>query len=348
MSRQRALDNISLRPTDAWARTEYSLEYHVGYARRLTGEDPTTVRGNRALFDALGLDFLWRTQDGLYDDWLSRGRATDMGHAEYADAGADRREPRESPFHAVEEVWSFDPTSEYGLPSFDDQVAAYEQLNRAARENYPHQLVSGGYYKTIVSGAIQAFGWDLFLQAAADRAKIERVFDRFFQHTLFHMRAWAATTAEVVIQHDDFVWSAGAFMHPDIYRKVIIPRYAELWKPIRAAGKKLVFCSDGNYMDFAEDIVRAGADGLSFEPVNDFPFMGERFGSSHCLVGSCVDCRDLTFGLWEKVRQDIDRTFRLLEGCRGAILCVGNHLPANIPEAMLERYLGEVRSRVSR
>lgn len=57
---------------------------------------------------------------------------------------------------------------------------------------------------------------------------MEKVFDRFFQRTLFHMRAWARTSAEVVIQHDDFVWTSGAFMHPDIYRKAIIPRYAEL------------------------------------------------------------------------------------------------------------------------
>jgi hypothetical protein len=271
-----------------------------------------------------------------------------MGHAEYAEAGADRREPVESPFHSVEEVWAFDPVAEYGMPSFDEQVAAYEELDRKARRDFPRQLTTGGYYKTIVSGAIQAFGWDMFLQAAADPVKMEKVFDRFFQRTLFHMRAWASTSAEVVIQHDDFVWTSGAFMHPDIYRKAIIPRYAELWKPLHAAGKKVLFCSDGNFTEFAMDIAEAGADGLVFEPCNDFGFMVERFGASHCLVGSCVDCRDLTFGLWEKVKQDIDHTLKLLARCRGAILCVGNHLPANISEQMLRRYMAELRPRLQR
>jgi hypothetical protein len=343
VSRDIALDNIMLRPSDSWAHTEYALEYHLGYCRALTGKDPSTVEGNRALCDVLGFDFIWRTQDGVYDDWLAHGRATDMGHAEWADAGADRREPSPSPFRSVEEVWAFDPIAEYGLPSLQEQVAAYEELDRIARRDYPNQLTTGGYYKTIVSGAIQAFGWDMFLQAAADPEKIEKVFDRIFQRTLFHMRAWALTSAEVVIQHDDFVWTSGAFMHPDMYRKAIIPRYAELWKPLHAAGKKVVFCSDGNYTDFAADIVEAGADGLSFEPCNDYGFMVERFGGSHCLVGSCVDCRDLTFGLWEKVKGDIDRTMDLLGKCRGAILCVGNHLPANIPDEMLNRYMKELR-----
>jgi hypothetical protein len=348
MSRTIALENILLKKAAAWARTEYSLEYHVNFNRTLTGLDPATPAGARALYDSLGFDFIWRTQDGIHDDWLARGRATDMGHAEYADAGADKHEPVASPFSDVEEVWAFDPVAEYGLPALADQVAAYEELDKAARANFPNQLTTGGYYKTIVSGAIQAFGWDMFLQAAADRAKIEKVLDRFFQRTLFHMRAWAQTSVEVVIQHDDFVWTSGAFMSPDIYRTVIIPRYAELWKPLHAAGKKVVFCSDGNYTDFAADIVEAGADGLSFEPCNDFGFMAERFGGTHCLVGSCVDCRDLTFGRWEKVKSDIDRTYELLEKCRGAIIVVGNHLPANIPDAMLERYLGELRTRVKR
>ena len=348
MSRDTALANISLAPTAAWAHAEYSLEYHRGYVRRLTGQDIATPAGARALYDAWGMDFLWGTNDGIYDDWARYGRATDMGHAEYAADGADRREPAASPFTSVQEVWAFDPVAEYGLPSFADQVEAYNALDRDARALYPDQLRTGGYYKTIVSGAIQAFGWELFLEAAADRRKIEKVFDRFYRRTLFHMEAWAASGAEVIIQHDDFVWTAGAFMHPDIYREVIIPRYAALWVPIHEAGKKLLFCSDGNFTEFAQDIVNAGADGLIFEPCNDFAFMAERFGATHCLVGSCVDCRDLTFGPWEKAARDIERTFALLEKCRGAIVAVGNHLPANITEEMLDLYIGALRPRLAR
>jgi hypothetical protein len=348
VSRDIALDNIHLRAASAWGRTEYSLEYHRAWASKLTGREPSTEEGSRALYDALGFDFMWGTQDGILGDWLALGRATDMGHAEYAEAGADRREPVESPFRTVEEVWAFDPDAEYGLPPFEEQVAAYERLQQKAREAYPNQLTTGGYYKTIVSGAIQAFGWEIFLQAAADRRKIEKVLDRFFQRTLFHMRAWAATSAEVIIQHDDFVWTAGPFMHPEIYREAIIPRFAELWKPLHAAGKKVLFCSDGTYTEFAEDLVNAGADGLIFEPCNDFGFMVERFGGSHCLVGSCVDCRDLTFGHWGKVEQDIERTFALLKDCRGAILAVGNHLPANIPDEMLDHYIAALLPRLRR
>jgi hypothetical protein len=48
--------------------------------------------------------------------------------------------------------------------------------------------------------------------------------------------------------------------------------------------------------DFVEDVAAAGADGFIFEPCNDFGVMVDKFGSSKCLVGSFVDCRDLTLG----------------------------------------------------
>lgn len=343
MSRQLALDTIDLRPTPRLAHTEYSVEYHTDYVSRVTGTQPGDPARAARLHEAWGFDFLWSTNDGLHGDWLARGRATDMGHAEYAADGSDLHQAAECPFHAPAEVWAFDPCDEYGLPDRAEQVAAYERQIVSAREAFPEQLLTGGYYKTIVSGAIQAFGWDMFLLAAAERDRLERVLDGFFRFTLHHMEAWAETSAEAIIQHDDFVWTEGAFLHPAIYREVIIPRYAELWKPLRAAGKRVLFCSDGNFMEFAEDIVAAGADGLIFEPCNDFGWMVERFGDATCLVGSAVDCRDLAFAPWETVRASMDRTLELARRCKGLIWAVGNHMPANIPDTMMDLYIGYLK-----
>lgn len=347
MGTSTALDNIRLAPTPRWSHAEYSLEYHAEYLAAHTGRSGKGVERDRAAYDLFGIDFLWCTDDGLVD-WAARGRVTDMGHASYASDGSDHREADVCPFESMEEVWAYDAVEEYGLPDFDEQVRAYENRLKERRAAYPGQLSTGGYYRTIVSGAIAAFGWDMLLLAASDPVKMEKVFDSFFRRTLFHMKAWAETSAEVIIQHDDFVWTAGAFMNPDIYREVIIPRYAELWKPIREAGKKLLFCSDGDFTEFAGDVAAAGADGLIFEPCMDFGYMAERFGRTHCLVGSFVDCRDLTFGRWDKVRADIDRTFEALADCRGAIVAVGNHLPANIPGEMLDRYFEYLLPRLVR
>ena len=268
MSIKTALDNISLKPCDRWGHMDYSMEYHNDYLARRTGLAPTDPEFDRRRYDSMSFDMRWVTSDGLID-WGKTGRVTDMGHASYAADGSDQRQPNNCPFQTMEDVWAFDAVKEYGLPTMDEQVKAYEKHMAWGRSYYPDLLTTGGYYRTIVSGAIAAFGWDMLLMAASEPDKMEKVFDSFFRRTLFYMQAWAKTSAEVLIQHDDFVWTGGAFMNPEIYRKVIIPRYAELWKPIHKAGKKLLFCSDGNFMQFAPDVAEAGADGFIFEPCND-------------------------------------------------------------------------------
>ncbi len=343
MSRQLALDTINLQPTPRFAHTEYSLNYHTAYVDRITGLEGTPenwLERERRLMDLWGFDFLWGTNDGLFQDWGNRGRTTDMGHAVYAADGSDLRQAQESPFKTVEEVWAFDAVAEYGLPDFAEQVAAYEQQVQNARRDFPEQLQAGGYYKSIISGAIAAFGWEMLLLACSEPRKMEPVLDSFFRYTKHHMDSWAQTSVEVIIQHDDYVWTAGPFMHPDIYRSIIIPRFAELWKPLKAAGKKVLFISDGDFREFAHDMQEAGADGFFFEPDMEFGWMVDHFGDSMCLIGSAVDCRDMAFRSWETVKDSMDRTAELgREKCKGLIWAVGNHLPANIPEWMMERYI---------
>jgi hypothetical protein len=339
MSRELALDTILLKETDRFAHTEYSLDYHNSYITDITGLPEGHPERQRSFYAFANIDFIWSINDGIHANWSEFGRATNMGHAEYASDGSDMRASHTSPFSDENDVWAFNAVTEYGLPEFRAQVNAYEEQVVQAKITHPDQLVTGGYYKTIVSGAIDAFGWDMLLIGSSDLTKMERVYDSFFQRTLFHMKAWAETSVDVIIQHDDFVWTEGPFMNPHFYRSAIIPRYAELWKPLKQAGKKILFCSDGDFTMFAEDIVNAGADGLIFEPVCDFEFMVDRFGANTVLVGSDVDCRDLTFHSWDVVKDKIDRTIELGSRCKGLIIAVGNHMPPNISSEMVDNYL---------
>lgn len=347
MSRQVALDNLQLKDPERWGHSEYSLDYHADYLRQRTGVEPGKPGFDAAVRETFQFDFEFRTNDGLID-WAQAGRVSDMGHAVYAADGTDQREPTPSPFQTPEQVWEFDAVTEYGLPDEKDQIAAYEQMVINARTNAPRVVQPLGTYKTIMSGAIASFGWDMLLLAASDQQKMSTVLDSFFRRAHFLYRCIAQTSTEVVLTHDDFVWTSGPFLHPEVYREVIIPRYKALWDEVHKTGKTVVFCSDGDFTEFAEDVVDAGADALIFEPCCDYGFMHERVGDRCCLIGSYVDCRDLTFGHWDKVKNDIDRTFETLQDSRGAIVAVGNHLPPNIPAEMLDRYFKEILPRLEK
>ncbi len=335
MSYQIGMDTINLKPTERLAHTEYcsndSLKRKI---ERETG---------RSFPEAWEFDLTWNCNDGPVP-WEERGRVTDMGHAEFLEGGVDRRQPTPSPFTDPEQVLEFDAVQEYGLPDTDELIAYYDKSYRETQAAHPNWIFPGGYYKTIVSGAIQTFGWDMLLAAAADQERFEHVLDSFFRLTLHHIKAWAKTSIKVFICHDDMVWTQGPFMHPDFYRRVIFPRYAELWAVLHAAGIRILYCSDGTYSQFIDDIAAAGAHGFIFEPMTALDPVVEKYGQTHVIAGSKVDCRTMTFGTKEDIQAEIDATLELALPCPGFIFAVGNHIPSNVPVENAEFYIDYLRA----
>lgn len=320
---------LNLEWTERIARTEYNDNWEI--VRHFTGKDPREhPEANREFNDAVHLDFLWHTNDGPVD-WSQRGRVTDMGHAWYVEDGSDFRPAVESPFKTAGEVLAFNAVEEYGLPPFDDLVAFYEDVYQGL-QRANDQVVPGGYYRTIVSGAIAAFGWEMLLLAAGeDPERFGRdVLGSFFEFSLHHYHAWARTSIECFICHDDMVWSQGPFMRPAFYRQYIFPRYRELWRPLREAGKKVLFTTDGKFDMFLDDLIEAGADGFCFEPGNDLETLVRRCGQTHVLMGG-ADCRTLTFGTRDDIERELRWALDLAKPCPGFFFAIGNHLPANVP-----------------
>ncbi|MCS7308702.1 MAG: uroporphyrinogen decarboxylase family protein [Armatimonadetes bacterium] len=329
MSYAIGIEAIRLQSPERLAHTEYCSNYAL--VRAVTGKDPTKAPDAwRDFYDAWQIDLLWVTNDGAVP-WSERGRVTDMGHAEFLEGGIDRRDRVFCPFRDAEEVLRFDAVEEYGLPDMDELVAYYESFYRQGQAEHPNQIFTAGYYKTLISGAIEAFGWERLLEAAADRRRFDKVLESFYQLSLHHYRAWARTSAPVFICHDDMVWSEGAFLHPDFYRSAIFPRYAKLWQVLHEAGKVVLFCSDGTWTQFVDDIAQAGADGFIFEPTTSLEYVVERYGKTHVIVSSKVDARTLTFGMREQIQREIDDTLRLAAECPGFVFAVGNHIPSNVP-----------------
>ncbi|GMV36549.1 MAG: hypothetical protein AMXMBFR61_10570 [Fimbriimonadales bacterium] len=318
------------------AHTEYNDNWEV--VRHFTGRDPRDdPSANKDFYDAVGLDFLWCTHDGPVP-WSERGRVTDMGHATYVEDSSDFRPHQPSPFRDAQDVLAFDAIAEYGAPGHAQLVSFYEQWYQREQSAYD-QLVPGGYYKTIVSGAIEAFGWERLLEAAGEDPERfgEQVLGSIFRLSLCHYQAWAETSIEAFMCHDDMVWTEGPIFRPEFYRRYIFPRYRELWRPLREAGKRIIFCSDGRFDMFLDDLAEAGADGFCFEPCNDLVGMVERFGRTHVIMGG-ADCRTLTFGTEADIERELQWVFGVAKHCPGFVFATGNHLPANIPLSNLLRY----------
>ena len=130
--------------------------------------------------------------------------------------------------------------------------------------------------------------------------------------------------------HDDIVWTQGPIYHPDWYREYVFPNYARLFAPILEGGKRLMYCSDGNFTEFIDDLADAGAGGFIFEPLTDLKVVVEKYGQTHVIVGN-IDCRALTFEDKDAIEAEVKRCYDTAGRCPGFFYAVGNHIPYNVP-----------------
>jgi len=323
MSYERGMAAIRLQSPDEIPQTQYIS--HPRLATALTGLAPDDPRLGEEYARVLDLDLHWST-----DAPQVQGRLTNMGHAVWLEDGSDFDTNIQCPFATPEEVLAFDPVAEYGIPDVDEQAARY-QAQWTATQRQTDGVLTGGIYRTLFSFAIAAFGWDMFLTAAAlDEERFDRVLDGFFRIIMAYTQAWAKTDLEVFLTHDDIVWTQGAVFHPDWYRRHVFPRYRAYWEVVRDAGKPVLFCSDGDYTEFIDDLAAAGAQGFIFEPLTDLDYVVSRYGKTHVIIGN-ADTRILTFGSKEQVWDEVRRCIDAGRDCPGYFFAIGNHIPHNVP-----------------
>ena len=165
--KERALAAINLEPTDRIPQTEYCSNWALIEA--VTGihpNDPQQGATAYAEFHRIaGLEFIWSTA-GEPTPRPQRGRTSDMGHAEFLEDGSDKRETISLPFETPEQVLEFDAVEEYGLYEDEDElVTFYEDIHLTTWNATDDYFKPIGFYETMVSACIAAFGWDMFLTA---------------------------------------------------------------------------------------------------------------------------------------------------------------------------------------
>jgi hypothetical protein len=331
--------------------TEYSIESHWRLVTLVTGievgphsSDAVKDQARLAFMRAWNYDFFWTTLIGRKE---FGDCCTDMGHAEYAEGGVDRRDTVSCPFTDVEEVLSFDPWEKLGARDKKELTRRFEEHYRSQCAAHDFGVNMTGVYVTLISGFIDLFGWDMLLLAAGtDPGRFGELANRYTSWIQQYFDALAAANVPVVMIHDDMVWTAGAIFRPSWYRQYVFPNYKRYFAPLRDSGKKIMWTSDGNYTEFIDDIAAAGVHGFVLEPLTDMGYIVEKYGQTHAIIGN-AETRVLLSGSKADIRAEVERCIKLGRDCPGYFLAVGNHIPANTPvESCL--YYNEVYEELSR
>lgn len=332
-------------------RTEYSAEGHWDLIKAVTGMDVNAFssheirsKASTAFIKAWNYDLIWSILIG--GDEFGDCR-TWMGHAVYASGGVDYNTKISCPFEEPEDVYAFDPAAAYGIKDKGELVVRFEQHYRQNCLANPDTVNMTGIYTTCMSGLIDIFGWDMLLCAAGmDPKAFGEVSDRYCTWIYQYFEALAASDVPVVMIHDDIVWTEGAFLHPDWYRRYVFPNYRKCFAPLIESGKKILYTSDGSYTEFIDDIAACGVNGFVMEPTTDMRYIAEKYGRTHVFVGN-ADTRILLTGTREDIYNEVKRCMDIGKDCPGFFMAVGNHIPANTPvENAL--YYNEVYEKLSR
>jgi hypothetical protein len=316
-------------------RTEYSADFHWDLVRAVTGieaddSSPRQLRteASKAFMKAWNYDFLWNTMVG--DQYFGE-RRTKMGHAVYQASGGDYADEVSCPFGTPEEALSLDVEAAYPLPPRAELVKAFEENYRASSSMRSDAVNMTGTYVSCMSGLISLFGWDMLLTAAGtDPDRFGALADRYGRWMMHFYEALAESDVPMVMIHDDIVWTSGPFIHPDWYRRYLFPNLKRYIAPLKEAGKKVAFTSDGDYSLFIDDVAASGVDCFVMEPMTDMGAIAERYGKTHSFVGN-ADTRILLFGGKADIEAEVRRCMDVGKSCPGFFMAVGNHIPPNTP-----------------
>lgn len=252
-------------------------------------------------------------------------------------------------FKSAEEVLAFSPLEQgdfTNIPVVESADFSSEDLiYQRYRKNYPAEhgerapegsTAMVGFYNTMFMWPLLTFGWEFFLETCLD-PRFERLMDEFAEINLRVFRSFARLPVNFVVCHDDIVNTRGLVCSPAWMHKYIYPRYEEFWSILRDGGKRVIFMTDGKPDVVADDIMACGATGIITEPYADFKTIARKH--ENCFLAGEGDNRILTRNRPDEIEAMVRSMVETAQLTGGYMMCIGNHIPWNVPGEAIKRYL---------
>ena len=255
----------------------------------------------------------------------------------------------EAIFKCAADVLNFSPLAkgdfrDWGFVVMAEDFSSEEVIYQRYRAQFPAEWgdnapegSSAGtwFYNTMFMWPMLTFGWDLFLETCL-LPEFERIMDEFAEINRRVFRAFARLPINFVTCHDDIVTSRGPVCSPKWMHKYIFPRYEEYWSILKDAGKEVIFMADGCMDKYVDDVMACGACGIVTEPYTDFKAIARRY-ENVALAGE-GDNRTLTRNNPVEIRAMVETMVESAKMSNGYFMCIGNHIPWNVPPEAVKLY----------
>ena len=247
---------------------------------------------------------------------------------------------------SVDEALDFQPLDYFPLTVERYRVEFQQSYDKMIADAGGACLPLPHHYTTCFHWPLGVFGFELLCEAGMEEDRFAALIERFVEITVRVTTAWSQVRGLAgFILHDDLTTSAGPIFSPDWYRRHIFPHYPRIFAPLREAGIPIIFTSDGDCTEFADDIFEAGADGLNFEHLVDLGRL-VRDHPDKILIGN-INSRALAAGPIEQIEHEARQCIEIGSRARRFVVNAGGQLTHDIPIDHLEAYLS-VRRRQAR
>jgi len=251
-------------------------------------------------------------------------------------------------FQSDEEALAFSPLAQGDFTGWniveDQDFSSEETIYRRYRAWYPEEWgdtapegssAGTSFYNTMFMWPMLVFGYERFLSISLE-PEFARIMDEFAEINRRVFRAFARLPVNFVVCHDDIVLTSGPVCSPAWMRKYIFSRYEEFWSILKAAGKEVLFMVDGCVDAFADDVMACGARGIISEPYTDYKRLARKY--ENCFIAGEGDNRVLMRNDPGEIRAMVERMVETGRMSGGYMMCIGNHIPFNVPGEAVKLY----------
>jgi uroporphyrinogen decarboxylase len=227
----------------------------------------------------------------------------------------------------------------------------YEQIGKAAKQLYE----STDYCITANYGSLffEPGQWlyrndEFFMKLLTEPEEVEKLFEALLERHLKALKPYLEQVdgyADVLILSDDLGMQSGPLISPQLYRDLIKPWHAEIFKFVKENSHLKTFLhSCGSIVDLIPDLIDAGLDIINpvqIQTTNMAPeHLKNEFGSDIVFWGGGIDTQhNLPNKSPEEVKEEVTRNCKIFMKDGGFVFtAIHNMLPGIPPENIVAMY----------
>lgn len=261
------------------------------------------------------------------------------GSPTYTDAYGSIWQVDSAIFHLVSPVLKEPTLDGLAFPPMDNVFPTEweDAVCQAIEEQKDHFLViSFGLGLFERSWALRGME-DALMDIVGHPAFYEALLDRLAAHQMEIVDRLLELPVDGILFADDWGYQDGVMIGPDRWRRMFKPRYAQLYRRVRQAGKYVLTHCCGSIASIMPDLIEIGLDvyqSVQPEAKDNNPYdLKRKHGDRIAFWGGLGSQSVIPFGTPREIRAEVDRLCREMAAGGGYILAPAKALQPDTPTA---------------